>query len=200
MQLQVPNFHNTVYKPEGKPKAAVLILHGMKEHSGRYAGFAQYLRNQSYLVLTYDQPGHGQTPKTKEDLGYISSTHPAQHLVKAAKEMSEFLIGQYPGLPIFLLGHSMGSFVARVLLKSSFSLFKGVVLIGSGDSNLLARLAIFPLWLLNIFVPKKEVLGLMNSLPQLTTNVLKKKCLTTERTGCLKAKKIGKPFFLMNTA
>ena len=53
------------------PKATVLILHGMQEHSGRYKNFAEYLANNGFAVLLYDHLGHGKTAKNREELGYF---------------------------------------------------------------------------------------------------------------------------------
>src|SRR5690606_15805707 len=110
------HIHYTVYEPEAtSAKAAILLLHGMQEHSGRYEDFADYLREHGYAVLTYDHAGHGRTAKTKEQLGFFHRKKPGSLLVSEAIRMAYFMQHRFPGVPRILMGHSMGSFVARLL-------------------------------------------------------------------------------------
>ena len=60
----------------GPPKATVLILHGMQEHSGRYKNFAEYLANNGFAVLLYDHLGHGKTAENRVELGYFQKENP----------------------------------------------------------------------------------------------------------------------------
>ncbi len=151
------HIHHTVYEREGTViKAAILVLHGMQEHSGRYEEFANYLKGKGYAVLTYDHIGHGRTAKTKEQLGFFRRKHPDKLLVSTAERMAGFLSHRYPGVPLILMGHSMGSFVARLLLRESSHLFQGVVLIGTGGPNTMAALFRPVLCIANLIAPTKR--------------------------------------------
>ncbi|WP_412850752.1 alpha/beta fold hydrolase [Chryseobacterium sp. PMSZPI] len=123
----------TFYQPEtGVVKATVLILHGMQEHSGRYADFAKFLVHQGFAVLTYDHLGHGKTAKNKGERGFFALNNPEKQMINTAKSMTAILEKNYPEVPHFIIGHSMGSFTTRCLLRKQSSRFRGAVIIGTG--------------------------------------------------------------------
>ncbi|MBB6370680.1 alpha/beta fold hydrolase [Chryseobacterium shigense] len=125
-------FH-TLFTPETAPvKATLLIIHGMQEHSGRYTEIAEYFANRGFAVLTYDHLGHGQSVKDKKDIGFFQLDQPDEKLISDAEAMTEYLHKQYPDIPHFVLGHSMGSFVTRCLLQRAGNKFAGAVIVGTG--------------------------------------------------------------------
>ncbi len=151
------HIHHTLYEPDGTAiKAAVLLLHGMQEHSGRYEDFANYLTGHGYAVLTYDHIGHGRTAKTKEQLGFFHRNQPDHLLVNEAEQMSYFMSQQFPDVQLILMGHSMGSFIARLLLKKAAHRFDGAILMGTGGPNPLAALFRPALYLVNLIAPEKR--------------------------------------------
>lgn len=127
----------------GLPKAAVQIAHGMAEHSGRYARVAQRLTSAGYVVYANDHRGHGKTATKPEDLGFFAPHDGFRRAVRDMVALSERIAQEHPGLPLFLLGHSMGSLFTRAYLLSDASRLAGVVISGtSGQGSLLARLGI----------------------------------------------------------
>ncbi|WP_026463047.1 alpha/beta fold hydrolase [Adhaeribacter aquaticus] len=153
----VENLHFTLFKPPNQEvKACVLILHGMKEHSGRYADFAHYLTVQGFAVLTYDHLGHGLTAKQADDLGFFHLQDPTALLVTNARQIADYLQNLYPQVPLFLLGHSMGSFVARCLLQQAGSGFAGAVLVGTGGYMDSAKVWQILFGFLNKIAPKQK--------------------------------------------
>ena len=121
------------FQPENtSPKATLLILHGMQEHSGRYEEFAQYLAQHGISVLVYDHLGHGNTAQNKEDLGFFQENDSQQQLIEDALTLSAFLKKSQPDVPHFLLGHSMGSFIARCVLQQKSTAFQGAIIVGTG--------------------------------------------------------------------
>ncbi len=157
------HIHYTVYQPDGTAvKAAILLLHGMQEHSGRYVEFSEYLKRQGYAILTYDHAGHGRTARSKEHLGFFRTHKPGNLLVEDAEQLSGYLSQRFPGVPLLLMGHSMGSFVARVLLKQAAHRFAGAILVGTGGPNPLAAMARPALYLANLLVPEKRSRWLNN--------------------------------------
>ena len=134
--------HHTFFEPrdnDKEMKATLLIVHGMSEHSGRYAGFAQFLADNGIAVATYDQLGHGQTVKTDADLGFFGSEHPVQSLLKDVIVMADSLKARHPHVPHFVMGHSMGSFIVRNVLKHHAQDFAGAILMGTADANPLTK-------------------------------------------------------------
>lgn len=127
----IHRLHHTLFPPAALPRATLLIIHGMGEHSGRYHDLARYLAAHGYAVLTYDQLGHGRTARHAGELGHFDEADASSLLVGDARQMAEWLAAQYPHQPHFILGHSMGSFVTRCLLQEIGSHFAGAVLMGS---------------------------------------------------------------------
>src|SRR5690606_14386808 len=152
-----PHIYYTLYEPDAMPvRAAVLLLHGMQEHSGRYADFANYLTAQGYAVLAYDHAGHGRTAKTKEQLGFFRWRSPGNLLVDDASLLADYLSQRFPRAPLVLMGHSMGSFVGRVLLNQMEHHFSGAILVGTGGPNPMAALGRPILYLANCLAPRKR--------------------------------------------
>ena len=149
------NLFYELFEPINQPpKATVLILHGMQEHSGRYKNFAEYLSNNGFAVLLYDHLGHGKTAENREELGYFQIENPKQQLIEDAATIAAFLKDHYPNISHFLLGHSMGSFIARCLLQNQEADFKGAVIVGTGGKINGIGLAKFFLSINNIIAPK----------------------------------------------
>jgi alpha-beta hydrolase superfamily lysophospholipase len=92
------------WRPEepGRTKGVVGIVHGMGEHSGRYAHVAEMLTDEGYAVLGFDQRGHGRTE------GKRGHTPSYEALLEGMDLMLDEAARQYPGLPRYAYGHSMG--------------------------------------------------------------------------------------------
>ncbi|HWK59077.1 MAG TPA: alpha/beta hydrolase [Parapedobacter sp.] len=151
------HIHYTIYQPPGTAiKAAVLILHGMQEHSGRYESFANYLKMHGYAVLTYDHIGHGHTAKATAELGFFRRDDPGGRLMEDAERMLHFMTQCFAGEKLVLMGHSMGSFIARLLLKKFPQYFAGAILMGTGGPNPLAALFRPVLAMANLIAPRRR--------------------------------------------
>lgn len=121
----------TTWLPEEKPRAVLQIVHGMREHVGRYDEFAQMLSNQGYVVCGHDHIGHGRTALEYGIYGFFGETKGAKTLVDDSNLITKQLSVQYPDTPLFLLGHSMGSFIARLQVLSTSSLLNGFICMGT---------------------------------------------------------------------
>ncbi|MGL4606523.1 MAG: lysophospholipase [Eubacteriaceae bacterium] len=113
------------------PKGVVLIVHGMAEHAKRYEDFAKFLNSKELLVYVHDQRGHGKTGLESNSLGFLSAEKGWQRMVDDLFEFSSIIKQENPNLPIFLLGHSMGSVVSRTSIIQFPSLFKACILVGT---------------------------------------------------------------------
>lgn len=125
-------FYNLFISETNQIKATLLIIHGMQEHSGRYSEIAEYFASRGLAVLTYDHLGHGKSVNEKKDIGFFQLDQPDKKLIDDAEMMSNHLSSQYPNVPHFILGHSMGSFVTRCLLQRISTQFTGSVIVGTG--------------------------------------------------------------------
>jgi alpha-beta hydrolase superfamily lysophospholipase len=119
----------------GAPRAAVQITHGMGEHAQRYAHVADELNEAGYVVYAQDQRGHGATasPGQLGDLG--KAGWPG--LVDDIGLLSAQIRAEHPGLPLILLGHSMGSFAVQQYLLDHSDDVDGVALTGTAVIDLL---------------------------------------------------------------
>lgn len=104
------------FDPLGPVKAVLQISHGMCEYIMRYAAFADSLAAEGIAVWGHDHLGHGATAQTADDLGFIAESDGARLLVEDVHKMTQEIRKEYPGTPLVLFGHSMGSFVARQYL------------------------------------------------------------------------------------
>jgi alpha-beta hydrolase superfamily lysophospholipase len=126
----------TAYRwdPPGEPRAAVQLTHGMGEHARRYEHVAGALNDAGYVVYGQDHRGHGDSvisepgqlgdggwPGLVADIGLLSARIKAEH----------------PGLPLVLLGHSMGSFAVQQYLLGHSADADAVVLTGTAVIDLL---------------------------------------------------------------
>jgi alpha-beta hydrolase superfamily lysophospholipase len=119
----------TQYICPEKPKASILILHGMAEHQKRYLAFAEYLVNLGYDVYCYDHRGHG-TDKKLSDLGFFAPAKGYQIVVKDAIAVCGYIEKNNRSSKFILFGHSMGSSIARNVIQS-YDKFNGVILSGT---------------------------------------------------------------------
>lgn len=114
------------------PVGIVQISHGMIEYINRYDRFARFLTEQGFIVIGNDHLGHGKTAKDKEELGYMESSNGSLTIVRDLHRVSVYVRKRYPKLPFFLLGHSMGSFLARRYAMTYGEELDGLLVLGTG--------------------------------------------------------------------
>lgn len=127
-----------VYKWEPvdvKVKGLVQISHGMAETAGRYERFARVLTNNGYVVYANDHRGHGKTAGFVEKLGYLGEHNGFEKLVNDMHKLSLIAKEENPNLPLFLLGHSMGSFAAQRYIMLYNNEIDGLILSGSNGKQ-----------------------------------------------------------------
>lgn len=112
--------------PSKAPAAIVQIAHGVSEHKERYADFAASLVEQGFGVYANDHRGHGETAGSVEALGFFAEKEGWEVVVDDMHLLSVRAREEHPGVPLFLLGHSMGSLLAR-----SYVILHGAELAGA---------------------------------------------------------------------
>jgi alpha-beta hydrolase superfamily lysophospholipase len=119
----------------GTPAGVVQIAHGLAEHGERYDRFAQALNAAGFVVHAVDHRGHGRTAN-----GQLGNLGPAGFagLIADVAQFGAWLHAQHGSLPLFLFGHSMGSFAAQAAILDQASTWSGVVLSGSTALDMLA--------------------------------------------------------------
>lgn len=113
-----------------KPRGILQIFHGMAEHAQRYTELAQYLNKEGFTVYACDMRGHGRTGELNSDSCHMDRDGFSGCIEDQALLMER--IGQeYPGVPLVVLGHSFGSFLAQEFIKHYGNRISGVILSGS---------------------------------------------------------------------
>ena len=121
------------WRPEGPPRGVVQLVHGISEHIGRYDSFARFLAEHGFAVVGHDHLGHGRPARNPSEFGWFADRDGWKHVVKDVRALRERVGAEYPGLPCFLLGHSMGSFVVRGYLMFWPGTVDGAILSGTGQ-------------------------------------------------------------------
>ncbi|QSP95237.1 lysophospholipase [Marinobacter salinisoli] len=107
--------HGTLFEPD-QPRAVLVISHGMAEHDGRYAGFARWLGEHDIATITFNHRGHGPA-SAKDDLGHYSDQQGWHKVTDDLYRVLGHARARFPGVPVLLLGHSMGSFIAQSCIQ-----------------------------------------------------------------------------------
>ncbi len=114
------------------PKALLIVAHGMAEHSGRYDEFASFLAQHGFAVCMNDHAGHGRSAETQ---GHFADEKGWEHAVNDLLLLLSDVSKTLSGLPCFLIGHSMGSFLCRSFLMRWGNMLSGCVLCGTMGKN-----------------------------------------------------------------
>jgi alpha-beta hydrolase superfamily lysophospholipase len=131
-EISVDRIENTFVDAEGvtihfhvwapaAPKAVVLIVHGIGEYATRYETLAQTLAAGGYAVYGIDYRGHGATGVHQYDGDLTKLGRPGKGGIRAAirgiQTLRDTAHAEHPGLPVVLLGHSMGSLFGQRMLN-----------------------------------------------------------------------------------
>ena len=129
-----------VVEPE-EVRAVVQISHGMCEHKERYLEFMRFLADHGVASIIHDHRGHGASVKSLNDLGYMYGQG-AKGLVEDLRQITRYARKCWTGVPLILLGHSMGSLAVRVYAKQNDSGIDGLIVCGSPSKNPMLQLGI----------------------------------------------------------
>ena len=124
LSLSFANGERTVRLWEAAhPCAVILAIHGGMSHSGDYATVGAYFREQGVTTISFDLTGHGQ--RARIDIPHFGV------FIDDVERMLSWVRGEYPNLPVFLMGHSMGALIAthmEISGRLNTSHIRGVIL------------------------------------------------------------------------
>ncbi len=126
--------HAMLWLPEGEIRGILQIAHGVAEHVARYDGFARYLCARGIAVAGHDHLGHGKTAENEQELCFFAEKDGWNDVVSDMDTLHKLTAAKYPGVPYFLFGHSMGSFLTRTYIIDHPEGLKGVVISGTGQN------------------------------------------------------------------
>ena len=130
-----------IIAPNDNPCGIVQFSHGMAEHKERYEDFMTFLAKNGFVTIIHDHRGHGQSIRSKEDLGYFYTTN-TQAIVEDLHNVIKIIKNKYPSLPLYLFSHSMGTLVARKYLKKYDNELSRLILCGAPTKNSAVNFAI----------------------------------------------------------
>ena len=130
--------HGSCWQPaRDLPRGVVQIVHGVAEHMGRYEWFARFLAGHGYAVCGADHLGHGRTGAEDGKFGYFGPRRGWELVTRDVRRLRLMAGDRFPGVPYFLLGHSMGSFLTRTYLCRYPGTVDGAILSGTGQESAL---------------------------------------------------------------
>ncbi|MBQ9252550.1 MAG: lysophospholipase [Clostridia bacterium] len=124
------------YLPAEAPQAVMAIHHGMAEHQERYLPFLQFLTKHGIAVYMHDMANHGKSNRKMEETGWFGEKDGWRGLVEDFRTVVQRAEKEYPGVPVIVMGHSMGSFICRAYCalypKDGIT---GAIYMGTGGPN-----------------------------------------------------------------
>lgn len=114
--------------PHDDPKGLFQIIHGSLEHKARYYDLCEFLNRNGYAVVISDHRGHGEFINEKYPQGHFNGL---EEVLEDLLRVTAFIKGKYPGKELSLLGHSLGSQLARVYIQNHDEELKNLILTGT---------------------------------------------------------------------
>ena len=128
--------HAELFVPsDSNIKGVVQISHGMLDYIGRYRLVAEAFCAAGYVLAGNDHLGHGDSVKTPDDFGFFASKNGYNYVIDDIKKMNDLIRAEFPGVPVVLLGHSMGSFLARIYAERYTDSIDGLIIHGTAGPN-----------------------------------------------------------------
>ncbi len=128
----ITDLHVITWVPEGEIRAVLQLTHGMVEYIDRYHDFAVFMADNEFAVIGHDHLGHGRSVTSSDKLGYFCDKNGYEIVIEDIFKITQEAHMRWPEKRLFLLGHSMGSFMTRRFLALHASSVSGAVIMGTG--------------------------------------------------------------------
>lgn len=126
------DLHVITWVPEGEVRAVLQLTHGMVEYIDRYHDFAVFMADNGFAVIGHDHLGHGRSVTNSDRLGYFCEKNGYETVIEDIYLVTKEAHMKWPEKRLFILGHSMGSFMTRRYLALHASAVNGAVIMGTG--------------------------------------------------------------------
>ena len=124
-----------IFIPNGEIKGLFHLVHGMTEYIDRYDHLFSFLAENGFVAFGYDHLGHGETAESDDELGFIAHKDGWKYLVNDVVTFTKAVKKIYPDTPTVLMGHSMGSFIARLVCESYANEYNKFIFCGTSGPN-----------------------------------------------------------------
>lgn len=124
-----------IFIPNGEIKGLFHLVHGMTEYIDRYDHLFSFLAENGFVAFGYDHLGHGKTAENDDELGFIAHKDGWKYLVNDVVTFTMAVKKIYPEIPTVLMGHSMGSFIARLVSESYANEYDKFIFCGTSGPN-----------------------------------------------------------------
>ncbi|MBP5225321.1 MAG: lysophospholipase [Lachnospiraceae bacterium] len=128
----VTQLHGFTWSPEGEVRAVLQLVHGMVEYIDRYDAFAAYLADRGIACIGHDHLGHGKSVTDETKLGHFADNDGDKYVIEDMHRITEDAKERFPGKKVFVLGHSMGSFLLRKYITLYSGEIDGAIVMGTG--------------------------------------------------------------------
>ncbi len=139
-----------MWTPDGEVRGTVQIAHGIAEYINRYDDFARFLAENGFVVVGNDHLGHGKSMGGAENQGFFADDNGWDYVVADMACLHGIVKKEYPDVPSILLGHSMGSFLARTYIIRHPDDFDAAIISGTAHQPKLMVAA-------GLFLSRREV-------------------------------------------
>lgn len=129
------NIHGVIWYPARKPVAVLQISHGVTEYAERYASFAEYFTRRGIVVIAHDHLGHGESVAENAQPMYFGPEGSWSYTVKDLLSVCVAAKRMFPNIPYYLMGFSMGSFIARQFLIEYPNCVDAAIIMGTGQTS-----------------------------------------------------------------
>lgn len=172
--------HAVRYIPEGMDvKGVIQVIHGMAEYFERYEDFAEYMTARGFVVTGDDHLGHGKSVAEGGAYGYFCEQDPATVVVRDVHRLKKMTQETYKGVPYIIMGHSMGSFIARNYICKYGTGIDAAIIMGTGmQSKFLMGISKFVAGSQKLFFGSKHASKFINGIAFGSYNKKIKDCRT----------------------
>ena len=127
--------HTYIFDNVKSPKGVVQVVHGLNEHGLRYTEFAEFLNSHEYIVVVIDHLSQGYSRRPEEKyVDFGKNGH--KNLLEGLNITRKFIQNEFPNLPVYAFGHSMGTMILRYYFQTEKNEYEKVILNGGGYSGI----------------------------------------------------------------
>lgn len=136
--------------PDIRPKAVLFIIHGICGKKERFLPFMKHMTEKGYACVAHDHRGHGESLIEENDRGY-SYKGRSDAIIQDMTAVAVWIKRHFPDIPVYMLGHSMGSLAARAFVREDDRGLDGLILCGSPSYNPMSKIGLAMVRIIGLF-------------------------------------------------